>query len=410
MEITRRDENGYTVLALKGRLDGYWASHFSKSLEEALHGGARRIRADLSELSYISSLGIRVLVDYYKKLLAIQGSFGVTYASERVRTVLSMAGLMDLLTAADAAEAGAEETVVLMNRPGAVYEVLRGAAGASMTCHAVGHPELLGSGGFRAAHCRPMVFPNTRLAVGLGAFGNGFDDCQNRFGEFLATGGAAAYQPTDGGNVADYLLATEALVPEVQVLYGLVCEGRFAHVAQFSAKQETGSLGFAELIADCLSIAQTDRAAIVVVAESAGLLGVSLRKPPVQQSADGGIFAHPEIRQWLSFTPERVHRRAQTVVVGIVGPPEGPLQPFLRPMGNLHAHFHAAAFSYRPLKHGRLDLNETVRTLFEGESLYSVLHLIRDDRGSSGAGDSEFVRGACWVSPISEIISEKAAA
>jgi len=103
MEITRRDENGYTVLALKGRLDGYWASHFSKSLEEALHGGARRIRADLSELSYISSLGIRVLVDYYKKLLAIQGSFGVTYASERVRTVLSMAGLMDLLTAADAA-------------------------------------------------------------------------------------------------------------------------------------------------------------------------------------------------------------------------------------------------------------------------------------------------------------------
>jgi hypothetical protein len=334
----------------------------------------------------------------------------VTDASERVRSVLSMAGLMDLLTAADGVEARAEETVVLINRPAAVYEVLRGAPGASMTCQAVGHPELLGNGGFRAAHCRPMLLPDPCLAVGLGAFGNGFEDCQNRFGEFLAAGGAATYQPTDGGNVADYLLATEALVPEVQVLYGLVCHGSFAHVAQFGAKQEHGSIQLAELIADCLSIARTDRAAIVLVAESAGLLGASLRKPPVEQRAERGIFAHPEIRQWLSFTPQRVHMRAQTVVVGIVGPPEGALQPFLRPMGDLHAHFHAAAFSYRPLKHGRLDLKETVRTLFEGESLLSVLHLIRDDRGSSGAGDSEFVRGACWVSPISEIISEKGAA
>jgi anti-anti-sigma factor len=285
MEITRREENRHTVLALKGRLDGYWASHFSKSLEEALHGGARRIRVDLSELSYISSLGIRVLVDYYKKLIAIQGSFGVTDASERVRSVLSMAGLMDLLTAADGVEARAEETVVLINRPAAVYEVLRGAPGASMTCQAVGHPELLGNGGFRAAHCRPMLLPDPCLAVGLGAFGNGFEDCQNRFGEFLAAGGAATYQPTDGGNVADYLLATEALVPEVQVLYGLVCHGSFAHVAQFGAKQEHGSIQLAELIADCLSIARTDRAAIVLVAESAGLLGASLRKPPVEQRA-----------------------------------------------------------------------------------------------------------------------------
>jgi anti-anti-sigma factor len=412
MEITRRDQEGCTILALKGRLDGYWAGHFSKFLEDALHGGARRIRADLSELTYISSLGIRVLVDYYTKLLAIQGSFGVIDASERVHKVLSTAGLMDLLTAPDPAGGHAEEAVGSLDRPSAVYEVMRGGAGvspgASMTCRAVGDPGLLSSGGYRATHCRPMLFPDTSLAVGLGAFGHGFEDCHNRFGEFLATGGGAAYQPTDGGNVADYLFATESLVAEVQVLYGLVCEGNFAHMAQFNAKQESGTIPLTELIADCLDMAQTDRGAIVLVAESAGLLGASLLKSPVQAPAKGGLFSHPEIRQWLSFTPEGVHSRAQTIVVGVAGPPEGALRPFLRPLGGLLGHFHAAAFSYRPLKHGHLDLNETVRTLFEGESLHSVLHLICDDRG--GAGDSEFVRGACWVSPISKIISERGAA
>jgi hypothetical protein len=41
-----------------------------------------------------------------------------------------------------------------------------------------------------------------------------------------------------------------------------------------------------------------------------------------------------------------------------------------------------------------------VKTLFEGENLQSVMHLVSDDREISGAGESEFVRGACWFSPI----------
>ena len=29
-----------------------------------------------------------------------------------------------------------------------------------------------------------------------------------------------------------------------------------------------------------------------------------------------------------------------------------------------------------------------------------MLHLLHDDRGAAGAGESEFVRGACWIGPI----------
>ena len=80
----------------------------------------------------------------------------------------------------------------------------------------------------------------------------------------------------------------------------------------------------------------------------------------------------------------------------------------VRPLGKepLPAgHFHTAVFSYRPLKKGEMDLKTTVSTLFESETLQAVLHLLNDDREIAGAGQSEFVRGACWVGPISEVIT-----
>ena len=66
-------------------------------------------------------------------------------------------------------------------------------------------------------------------------------------------------------------------------------------------------------------------------------------------------------------------------------------------------HFHAAAFSYRPLKKGDIDLKATVTTLFETESLQGVLHLLADDRQAAGPHQSEFVRGACWIAAVSDI-------
>jgi hypothetical protein len=87
----------------------------------------------------------------------------------------------------------------------------------------------------------------------------------------------------------------------------------------------------------------------------------------------------------------------------------GALTPVLRPLGskpNLIGHFHAAAFTYRPVQKGEINLQETVRSLFKTQSLQGVLHLLSDDRSIHGAGESEFLCGAFWAGPISEISTE----
>ena len=49
-----------------------------------------------------------------------------------------------------------------------------------------------------------------------------------------------------------------------------------------------------------------------------------------------------------------------------------------------------------------IDLDETVTGLFEPDQLLGVLHLLNDDRGVAGGGESQFVAGACWIGQIAD--------
>ena len=212
----------------------------------------------------------------------------------------------------------------------------------------------------------------------------------------------------------DSLVSTGALVPELSVLYALACEGRFAQLARFDTTPGDSPIRLSLLAAAGLDIVEADVAGMVMVAESAGLMGAALRRSPALAAAalaPAAPFAHPQIREWLSFTPERACARSLVVVVGVVARAErSALTPLLRPLGNAAwpaGHFHAAALSYRPLQKGQIELELTVQALFEGETLQGVLHLLNDDRPIVGAGESEFVRGACWLAPIAEIVTER---
>src|SRR5713226_36166 len=407
MEVTRSQAGDALEVKVKGRLDGYWADHLARALEQAVREGAHRIRLNLADVSFMSSAGIGVVVKFYKELGEIQGSLVVSSASAPVKRVLEMANL-GVLLAAEAAPApmtmAPVKLVKQLDRESPTFEVRDVSAGAKLDCRVVGDPDLLRGCRFGEEHARKMLFPESTFAVGLGAFGDSFEDCANRFGEFLAVAGAAAYQPTDGTNVPDYLLASDAAGPELMVLYTLLCEGQFSQLARFEPKSASSAAGLADLAGTCLDIAKTDVAGIVIIAESAGLMGAALRRSPAEKASGSAPFRHPEVREWLAFSAEPAYVRSLTVVCGLAARAEcGPLAPMLRPLARgskLMGHFHAAAFPYRPVKKGRLELRATVATLFEAGNLQGVLHLLGDDREGAGSGQSEFVRGACWIGAV----------
>jgi len=411
MEIVTQPIGDVLEVKVRGRLDNYWTEHLRSNLDELIRGGAHGLRLNLADVSYLSSAGVGVLVQFHTRLKNIGGSFVIISPSERVKLILDMCKLSPILLAEispAAAPAHKKVDVRRFTSPAASFEVLEYTAEKPMTVERIGDAGLFRNRSFAAENCRTAAYPPATFGLGLGAFGHGFDESQSRFGEFLAAGGSAAYLPTDGTNVPDFMVSSGELVPEVNVLYGLRCEGGFTHFLRFESASVDSPISLVELVRTALEVAGGVVVGIVMVAESAGLVGAALRRSPaVAIGVEQDPFEYPDVRTWLSFSTERLFPRSLALLSGVAASAEcAPLAPLLRRVGVEEwpqGHFHAAAFSYRPLKKGEIDLKSTVTTLFERETLQGVLHLLTDDREAAGPQQSEFVRGACWIAAAREI-------
>jgi anti-anti-sigma factor len=407
MEIVTQQFDDALEVKVRGRLDNYWTEHLRSNLEEFIRGGAHVIRLNLSEVSYLSSAGVGLLVLIYRQLKEIGGALIIASPSDRVKQVLDLCALTPILLTnpAPAVPALRKTEVRRFTSPNASFEVLEYASEKPLSVQLIGDPSLFRSCHFGPDDCRTIAFPPATFGFGLGALGNGFEEAQSRFGEFLAVGGSAAYLPTDGTNVPDFMVSSGELVPEVNVLYGLRCDGGFSHLLRFEAISSDSPIVLSELVATALEISGGQPIGMVLVVESAGLVGAALRRSPALAAvANLSPFQYPEVRSWLSFSTERLYSRSLALISGIAANSTGePLASLMRRVGRDASpvgHFHAAAFSYRPLKKGDIDLHATVATLFETETLQGVLHLLTDDRETVGPLQSEFVRGACWIGAL----------
>ena len=408
MEITRKKEQGFEVLFLKGRLDAYWSDHLESELSKCIRDGIYQLRLDMSEVSYLSSAGIRVLLQSYKKLGKINGEFNLVNISQNVQSVLKLSGIESLLKPIDTktpSEVTAESEIKKFETEQAIFEIFTEDKTKKLTCELTGNAEILLNKS-TSDKCDSIEISNDCYSLGIGAFGEGYEDCKARFGEFLALGGAVTYLPTDGANVPDFQLASGSYLPSIKTLYSLTCRGEFETMARFETKKDKGSVCLSDLIEAGFEISGQDSIGIAVVAESAGLVGANLIKSPVLENSDNTIFSFPDIQDCISFTSEKSYIGSLTAIFGIASKREtGDLNKFLRPMdsGSIFGHFHAMVFSYEPFKKGKLDLNETIKKLFDRQSLQTVIHLLSDDREIVGAGESEFIRGGMWISPIKSI-------
>ncbi|MDE3067402.1 MAG: hypothetical protein KGJ60_07595 [Verrucomicrobiota bacterium] len=183
--------------------------------------------------------------------------------------------------------------------------------------------------------------------------------------------------------------------------------GDWARLLRFYKGPEQPGLPLSALAQACLDAVNSDAAGLVMVAETASLVGASLQKTPVGPPTNTGtrnIFAFPVVRDWLSFTAEVAFANSISLAVGFVASGARAMNPRLLkplvPSGRLYGHFHAAAFPYRPLRKGKVGMAELVQPLFESGHVLGVLHLLNDWRDANGAGESRFLRGACWCAPL----------
>jgi len=417
VKVTSAFNRERAIVRLAGRLDGEWAEHLSDTLGEMLRRGARTVLVEMQGVTYISSAALKVLVRHAADFAALRGELTVMTPSPAARDTLTRAGLGELIFPASDRNTQPIAISKELERRGQytqewrfsespagrpVFELSPHTNEGSLTCLVHGDPATVERGGIQPADCTTLECTDDVIAVGVGAIGSDFAECREQMGELIAGAGAVAYLPTEGSAVPDYLLTLGGRAPSAVLADGISCRGSFAHLARFQLPRGQDPVTLSELATNALDVNTADSAGFAMVAEVSALVGAWRRRSPA--AASGLHFDCPAIRDDLSFTTERVHQGTTALVVGVVARrPSPPLSAQLRPIApgsEIQAHFHAVVFSYAPVPLRTVSPLTMVPALFANQSVRGILHLLADDRGAAGVGESEFLRGLVWSSPI----------
>lgn len=102
MEISKEKRNGITCLKIKGSLDATNASTAKKDIRDAMaaEGGVNLI-IDFSDLQYISSAGLRVILVIAKDINAKNGKIVLCSMTNEVREDFKISGFSSIFDIQD---------------------------------------------------------------------------------------------------------------------------------------------------------------------------------------------------------------------------------------------------------------------------------------------------------------------
>src|SRR5687768_727931 len=165
MEIVKERSGALVHLRLSGRLDNHWSQSLDEALSEVAREGARHVRLDFSNVTYLSSAGAAVLLKHQRDAAALHGSLQISAASERARTTLRLMGFVELLIAGASTKAMPRKTFSMplpLDSERATYES-RVLDGRKSECTLIGNPELQGQ-----SQSTPMSIYRDVFALGVG--------------------------------------------------------------------------------------------------------------------------------------------------------------------------------------------------------------------------------------------------
>lgn len=100
MNVTILPESGVTRVELEGSIDGKTAPQIREELFRALQQ-TQKLVIDMSQVDYLSSAGLRLLLLLYREITARKGKLVLLRVSPEIRTVMSHTGFLSFFTLAD---------------------------------------------------------------------------------------------------------------------------------------------------------------------------------------------------------------------------------------------------------------------------------------------------------------------
>ncbi len=92
MQISDRVENGINIVDIEGNVDSNTAPQLKQALDDIVDKGGNRLVLNMQTTDYISSAGLRVLLQAAKTLREHNGSIHLCNLNDSVKEVFDISG------------------------------------------------------------------------------------------------------------------------------------------------------------------------------------------------------------------------------------------------------------------------------------------------------------------------------
>jgi anti-anti-sigma factor len=97
MELSLQKQEKILAVLVTGKLDSITCFEFEDKLQKSISDGERLILLDFSQLDYISSAGLRVLLLLAKRLKSLPGTLVLCEPNKNVQEIFNISGFSQLL-------------------------------------------------------------------------------------------------------------------------------------------------------------------------------------------------------------------------------------------------------------------------------------------------------------------------
>lgn len=388
-------------VAVKGRIDALSAPEIQKIFKKLILDGGRALLADMTDVHYISSAGLRIFIITQKELKKVGGELLFSGLTPQMLDVFKMSGFDKIFRIVS----DIKEIPVLLgiNQKSASMQSMK-TDGASIEyvendvpagpLFLIGSTDKLENAAYNERDVASVPASQMHSGCGLAALGDSFDEYKNFFGETMVINGNFFYYPAVRHSSVDFVLNSH-IDPSIayKFLHGFGFKGEYRYLLSF--KSNNGVIDLASLVNDFFSISRTNLIGVTLLAESKGVWGMNIKKTPVYENHPGGkesIFNSQLFPEWFDFPVEPAHSGAVVAATGVAARNPADLPQAFRQLfsgGNMF-HKHGGIFDKAPISYNIHDFDRELTRIFNELEVSKIQHLLGKSRFAGGmAGITE---------------------
>ncbi len=389
------EESGWTWIHLNGRIDSMTSPDIQQRIHETIQDGARMLVADMEQVSYLSSAGLRIFIMAQKQLQKAGGRIIIYRITGEPKDVFTMSGFDKLFKVVSSPEeiasltdgVSSSSSVISAEHNGVSLQYIEKQVPPG-TLIEIGSQEKLSGARYAEDDVETVNAGAIRFGTGLAAPGGPGAEHMQFFGESVVLDNNFFFYPAVKRPAVDFMLNTgEGPGLEYMFLHGFGFSGDYCGIFRFDHGSVFVSLS--DLVQALFQASTANMLGLVLLAESKGLWGMHLKKIPVLENRPqngGSIFDEEHFAEWMNFPVEpadinNIIAGAGLAVRDRASAPER-VQGLLASDSNVH--LHAGVFAREPLNKNIEKFDQELTRVVTELDVFRVQHILGQSLFSGG--------------------------